>query len=347
MTGRGARLRQAFAAFARQAWPAALALALFSLLLLSVGRSPVATLSAILEGAFGTAEGVRETLTRTIPVLLCALATAVPARAGLNNIGGEGQLHAGAVGASAVALFATTLSGWLMLPSMIAAAALAGAALAGVAGLLRAYLGVSEVLSGLMLNYVGVLLVEHLVHGPWRDPSALGWAYSALFPESAVLPRFGDSNVHLGLLMALAGAVILAVLWRTTSWALATRVIGDNPIAARAVGISVPGYLVALLCLGGAFAALAGMGEVSVVQGRLRGGLSPGYGYTGFVVSWLAGHRFLALVPVAVVVAGLYSGADALQLTAGLPAATTDILMALVFLSFLLRAGGSRLDTRV
>jgi simple sugar transport system permease protein len=317
-------------------------LLVISLALASVGRNPFLTFAAIFEGAFGSAFSIQETLTRATPILLCALAAALPARAGLSNIGGEGQLHMGAVAATAVVLLAPALPGGVMIATILIAAAAAGAAFAALAGVLRAFLGVNEVLSGLMLNYIGILLVEYLVHGPWKDPSALGWPYSVSFPPAAVLPKLGQSNIHAGLVLGVAIALILALLWQSTKWGLAIRVLEDNPLAARFAGINVQAYFIILIALGGACAAIAGLGEVSVVQGRLRSGISPGYGYIGFMVSWLAGHQFLALIPISIIVGGLYSGADALQLTAGLPASTADIFLALAFLAFLLRARAVR-----
>ena len=205
-------------------------------------------------------------------------------------------------------------------------------------GLLRARLGVNEVLVGLMLNYVAIFFVEYLVHGPWKDPSALGWPYSVQFPASAVLPTWAASNVHVGLLIGIVFAVAAWLLLRTTVWGFALRVIEANPRTARYGGIDVAGYLVVMMLIGGAIAAIAGLGEVSVIQGRLRSGLSPGYGYTGFVVAWLAGNRLLAIIPISVLIGGLYAGADAIQLNAKLPSATGDIFMGLVFLAFLLSA---------
>jgi simple sugar transport system permease protein len=166
-----------------------IAVILFSVLLTLAGRNAPETLVAIFQGAFGSKSGIRETLTRCTPLMLCALAVAVPARAGLFNIGGEGQLQLGAIAATAVVLHAGSDSAMIMIPMMIVAACLAGAAWGLIPALLKALLNVNEVLVALMLNYVAILLVEYLVHGPWKDPSALGWPYSAVFPEAAILPQ--------------------------------------------------------------------------------------------------------------------------------------------------------------
>jgi ABC-type uncharacterized transport system permease subunit len=313
-----------------------IALVLLSLLLLAVGKDPVTTIAAIFRDGFGSKLGIGETLIRATPLLLCALAAAIPARAGLFNIGGEGQLHLGAVAATSVALYAPWIPAPLVIPAMILAAMVAGGLYGALPGVLRGRFQVNEVLVCLMLNYVGILFVEYLVHGPWKDPSALGWPYTASFPESAILPQWGDTSIHLGLALGILAAVLVFLFMATTIWGFSIKVLDANPATARYVKINVAKYIVILMAIGGACAALAGMGEVSVVQGRLRPGISPGYGYTGFIISWLSGHNPLVIIPVALLIGGIYSGADALQLTAGLPGATVDILMGLVFFTFLL-----------
>jgi general nucleoside transport system permease protein len=315
-------------------------LIVLSVLLWSVDRDVAPTLAALVRSGFGDQLGLTETLVRMTPLLLCALAVALPAKAGLFNIGAEGQLHAGATAAAGVALFGTFLPPLAVLPSMVASAVVAGALWGLIPGWLRGRWGVNEVLVGLMLNYVAILLVQHLVHGPWKDPGALGWPYTAHFPAAAKLPTLGASNVHFGLIVAIGGCLLAWVLLRSTTWGMSLRVIEAAPRAARHLEIPLVRHIAVALAFGAVFAALAGLGEVSVVQGRLRPGISAGYGYAGFLVAWLAGNHLLLLVPVSFVVAGLYAGSDALQLTSGLPSATADVFMGLVFVAVLwLRAG--------
>jgi len=314
-----------------------------AVLLRSVDREVLPTVAALFRNGFGDRLGLTETLVRMTPLLLCAIAAALPAKAGLFNIGGEGQLYAGAMAASGVALYAPFVPGVLVLPAMTLAAGLAGAGWGAIPGWLRGRWGVNEVLIGLMLNYVAIFLVQHLVHGPWKDPGALGWPYTARFGPSAVLPTVGATNLHLGLLVGIVGCVVLWALLRSTAWGFSLRVIESSPRAARYLELPLARHLTASLAVGAVFAALAGLGEVSVVQGRLRPGVSPGYGYAGFLIAWLAGNRFLWMLPVAFLVAGLYSGSDALQITAGLPSATVDVFMGLVFITALwLRARHGR-----
>lgn len=301
----------------------------------ALGANPFRTLLAMLRGAFGNSTGIIETLTRATPILLCALAVAIPARAGIFNIGGEGQLYWGAIGATFVALRFSDLPMPLAILAMFSAAALAGGLWACIPALLKAVWNVNEILVALMLNYVAFFVVEHLVHGPWRDPSAVGWPYSARFSDSMVLPTYGTTNLHLGLVFAVCIAILLSLVMRYTAVGFSMKVIEANSRVAKHVGIRIVRYVLISMALGGALAALAGVGEVSVIQGRLRPGISPGYGYAGFLVAWLSGHRFGLIIPASILIGGLYSGADELQLTAGLPAATADILMGMVFVGFL------------
>lgn len=318
---------------------------LMAILLYAVGKDPVSIFWAVVVSGFGSSLGLTETITRMTPIFLCALAVAIPAKAGLFNIGGEGQLHCGAIAATALVLYIPWLPHFMVIPSMILVAMVGGALWGMIPGILRARLQVNEILVSLMLNYVAIYIVEHLVHGSWKDPEASGWPYSAPFPEWAVLPTFDQSNIHLGLLLGFVAVGLAYLVLRYTTWGFSLRVIEANPRTAKYVNVHTARYIVILMAVGGAMAALAGLGEVSVIQQRLRPGLSPGYGYTGFLVAWLARNNPLAIVPVAFLVGGLYSGADALQLTAGLPSATVDIFVGLTFLTFLV--GESLWHTKV
>jgi simple sugar transport system permease protein len=306
-----------------------------ALLLLVVGKDPVSIFWAIVISGFGNPFGLTETITRMTPIFLCALAVAIPAKAGLFNIGGEGQLHCGALAATVLVLYMRWLPHVMVIPSMILVAMVGGALWGMIPGLLRAWFQVDEILVSLMLNYVAIYIVEHLVHGPWKDPAAFGWPYTAPFPEWAVLPTWGQSNIHLGILLGLVAVGLVYLVLRYTTWGFSVRLIEANTRTAQYINVHTARYIVILMVVGGAMAALAGLGEVSVIQKRLRPGISPGYGYTGFLVAWLARNNPLAIVPVAFLVGGLYSGADALQLTAGLPSATVDIFVGLTFLTFL------------
>ena len=309
----------------------ALAFVAVGFFLLLFHRNPITAYAEIFRGAFGSAYGLSEVVVRAIPLMLCAAATAIPARMGLVNVGPEGQLHAGAIAATWGVLALGTLPRGVLLPALVGLGLLGGAAAAFVPALLRWTAGVNETISTLLLNYVVVLFVEYLVRGPWKDPGSFNWPYTPEFPESARLHFYWGTRIHAGLWFALVAIALFAFALRRTRWGYEIRVIGDNPEAARRAGIPIGRYTLLTMCLGGALAGLAGMAEVCAVQSRLRPGISTGFGYTGFLVSWLALHRPAGIVLMAFLLGVLSVGGDMVQISLGLPYATVNILMALIF----------------
>ncbi len=309
----------------------ALAFVAVGLFLLLFGRNPIAAYGEIFKGAFGSAYGLSEVVVRAIPLMLCAAATAIPARMGLLNVGPEGQLHGGAIAATWGALTLGFLPRAVLLPGLVALGLLGGAAAALLPALLRWKASVNETISTLLLNYVIILLVEYLVRGPWKDPLSFNWPFTPEFPESARLHFYWGTRIHAGLWFALVAVVLFAVALQRTRWGYEIRVIGDNPEAAHRAGIPIGRYTLLTMGIGGALAGLAGMAEVCAVQSRLRPGISTGFGYTGFLVSWLALHQPGGIVVMALLLGVLSVGGDMVQLSLGLPYATVNILMALIF----------------
>jgi simple sugar transport system permease protein len=265
------------------------------------------------------------------PIMLCALGVAVAAWVGLMSIGAEGQLYIGAMGATWVALAMPNSPAWQILAFMGLAACCCGALWSGIPGLLRARFGVNETIVSLLLNYVAILLVQHLVHGLWQDPASYSWPQTPQFSAAAALPHWEGVRLHAGLLFGVTLALAFGLALARTRIGFVTRVIGANQRAARHALYPVARYIVVGMLISGAVAALAGFGQVSAIEGRLREGLSPGYGYTGFLVSWLARHNPFAIIVVAVAMGGLVSGGDSLQLTTRLPFATVNILQGCIF----------------
>jgi simple sugar transport system permease protein len=296
------------------------------------GVNPVAAYAEALRGPFGSGFGLGETVVKAIPLILTGLAVLLPARMKLWNIGAEGQLQLGAIGAAWVALWTPLGHSPVAVPAMLLGGMAAGAAWCLVPGALRAWLSVNETITTLLMNYVALLLVDHLIYGPWKDPASLGFPLSAPFPPSAHLPiLIPGTRVHLGLALALGAAFAVAVGLSRTRWGLEIRVIGDNPGAARYAGINLVRHTLVVMGIAGALAGLAGVGEASAISGRLQRGLSPGYGYTAIIVAWLAKLNPLAAVVVAFLMGGLYLGGDALQISFGLPIAIVNLLQGLIF----------------
>lgn len=318
----------------------AIALVGFGVVVALQGENPITAYQDIVDTTLRTKYGLSEVFVRMIPLLLCALAVAIPARVGLVNVGGEGQLYIGAWAASWIALTFTSLDRVLMLPLMFVFAAAGGAAWAAVPAILRARGWLNETISTLLLNYVGILFVQYFVFGPWKDPLSANFPQSRAFPGGAILPALGSYRIHIGLAFGLVAAAAMFAILRYTRWGYEIRAIGGNPEAAHRNGIHVSRYLVGMLLLGGAMAALAGLGEVSAIQGRLRPSVSPGYGFIGFLASWLGGHNPATIVMMTFILAVLTAGGDSLQINQGLPFASVNLLMALTLFSVLAFRGG-------
>jgi ABC-type uncharacterized transport system permease subunit len=320
----------------------ALGLAVFAAVLLVFGKNPIRAYADIFSSTLGSWYGFSETLVKVIPLILTAVAVAVPGRIWLINVGGEGQLHVGALAATWGALQWGHWPAWLLLPTMAVLGFLGGGLWGAIPGVLRARGWASETIATLLLNYVAILLVNFVVFGPWRDPEGVNYPQTAEFAAAAVLPTFGTSRVHLGIVFALVALAVFAFVVARTRWGLEMRAIGGNAEAARRVGIPIAAYVVVLMLAGGGLAGLAGMAEVSAIQGRLRPSLSPGYGYTGFLISWMAAGRAGGILVAALLLAVITAGGDILQMTQALPGSVVHILMAVVLFVVLGRRAAGR-----
>jgi len=331
------------AAALRHAAIGAAALAAFGLILLLAGKDPVRAYKDTFTYSVADWYGFSELLVRMTPLLLTAVAVALPSRLGLINVGGEGQLHMGAFFASAGAILFPGLPAWLLLPLVALLGFTGGALWAALPGLLRAARLVNETITTLLLNYISPLIISFFIFGPWRSRESSAYPQTSRFPEGALLPNFFNTRIHAGLLVALAGLLAYWVLMEKTRWGLEMRAIGGNGEAAQRLGLPVAGWIVAALALGGGLAGLAGMGEVMGIHGRLRQSLSPGFGFTGFLIAWLAGGRPLGILFMAFLFAIITAAGDTLQVTQGLPYAVINILLAMIlFIVLARRPGGAR-----
>jgi ABC-type uncharacterized transport system permease subunit len=310
-----------------------LALGLGALILVAGGYSPKESYRTMWDAAFANRDAVAETLVSATPLILTGLAVAVAARMLLWNIGAEGQLFMGAVFASYLAFHFADAPRVVLLSAMVVAGAVGGAVWALLPGVLRATLNVNEIITTLMLNFVAVLFVDYLVHGPWRDPESSGFPLSTPFTLNATLPHIGTTRLHAGFLVALAATVVVAVLLRGTRWGYEVRVIGESPSAARYAGIPLRRNIVLVLLLSGALAGIAGMGEVSGIVGRIQPDISSGYGYTGIIVATLARFTAPGVVIAAILFGALQVGSFALQTTEVPPSIVGILQGAILFIA--------------
>ncbi len=325
-----------------------LALIFCALLLLIFGADPLATYQAMWRGAFGTwaefmsgqSYALNETLLKAIPLMLAGLAVAIAFRMLFWNIGAEGQLVWGAIAATWVALFLPGMIGglpnWLLLPLMILAAFIAGAIWGVIPGVLKAYLRVNEIITTLMLNYVALLWMQYLYTGPWKDPAGFGFPGTAQFPRESWLIRIPPidlgsyslqlGRVHFGIVIALVAAAVIWLILSRTKWGLEIKVIGENPRAARYAGMDIARNVILVMMISGGLAGLAGFSQVAGVAHRLQNGIAVGDGFTAIIVAWLAKLNPWAVILVSVLLAGLTTGGDQLQISMGLPAAVSGVL---------------------
>ncbi len=318
-------------------------LAVSGLLVLWAGAPVGRTYVLLAQGAFGSVFALTETLTRAVPLILTGLAAAVSFRAHLYNIGAEGQLYAGALAAVAVGgLHGGTGMEWspyVLFPLMMLAAALAGALWLLGPALMKARLGVDEVVTTLLLNFVMLLLVSALLDGPMKDPMAMGWPQSVALQGDLELAKLvPQTRLHTGLLWALALAVLVWGLMARTVAGFRIRAVGANARAAAFAGVPVTRTVVLVALLSGGLAGLAGAIEVAGRTSYVTLDMSPGYGYSGIVIAMLAGLNPLGVVAAAIFVAGVLVGADSMSRAVGVPTYLADVIVATSLLAVLVAA---------
>ena len=306
-----------------------------------VGR----TYALIFEGGFGSRFAWSETLTRATPLILTGLSAAVAFRAHFYNIGAEGQLYGGALAAVAVGGLAGSPA--LLFPGMIAGAMVAGALLLIVPAILRARLGVDEVVTTLLLNFIVLLFVSMMLDGPMKDPTAMGWPQSVSLPDELLLSKLVErTRVHTGLLSAAGLAVALWALLKYTTFGFEVRAVGANARGAAFVGVPVTRTTILVAALSGALAGLAGAIEVAGRTSYVTLDMSPGYGYSGIVIAMLAGLNPLGVVAAAIFVAGVLVGSDSMSRGVAVPTYIAEVIVSISLLSMLVATAFARYRLR-
>lgn len=312
------------------------ALILAAIPMLFAGLSVFEAYGLMVKGAFGTPFAFTEMLTRATPLILTGLAAAVAFRARLWNIGAEGQLYAGALAAVAVGSGMISGPSYVLIPAVVLAGALAGGLVMLGPTLLKTRLGVDEVVTTLLLNFVILLFVQMMLEGPMQDPMGMGWPQSEPILDDAALPKLmARMRVHSGLIIALAASLGVYFLLKRTVWGFEIRAVGENASAAKHAGIPVTATFMRVGLLSGALAGLAGVGEVAGLKGYLTADLSPGFGYSGIVVAMLAGLSPIGVVFAALFIASIFVGADSMSRATGVSNYLADLIVALSLLSVL------------
>ena len=309
---------------------------LFSLFLLAIGKSPADFFDYVWRGGFGTAFSLQNTLQRSSPLILTALAVAIPARIGLIMIGAEGALVLGGFAAAAIAVpMVGVVPPIVTIPVMVAAAVIVGGIWVGIAGYLRYARGVNETISSLLLTYIGIAIMNFFVEGVMRDPTNPNKPSTKPIGEAYMVGNIPGTAVHWGFLVGVLLSIALYILMTRTTFGFAARVTGGNFRAALAQGLPVGRLIVSCAMIAGGCAGLAGFFEVAAIQGRANASLAAGYGFTGILVSFLARHNPLVIVPVAILFGGLVASGGLIQRRMGLPDATVLVLQGLIFIVLL------------
>lgn len=324
-----------------------LALILGGIVIAFAGGDPIRSYMHIARASFGNLGVFSDTIVKATPLILVGLACSVAFSMRLWNIGAEGQFFLGAFGASAVILIPILPADaptWLFILVTMIAGMLGGALWAFVPGFLKARLNVNEIITTLMMNYIALSLINFFIFAVWTEG---GFQMSPVFPRNSWLPRLTDFGsqvpefrgltTHLGLIFGLVMTVVVWLILHRSRWGYEIRLIGDNPRAARYAGINITRNTILVMMLSGALAGLAGMSEITGVVHRLQAAISPGYGFTGIIVAWLAKLNPFAVVVVSILFGALILAGREIQ-PSGIPKMIQGIiLVCLIASDFLLR----------
>lgn len=313
----------------------AAALLVFGMLVAFAGVNPVEVWLLLFKGAFGDWFSWQNTLQRAAPLMLTALCVTIPARAGLIIIGGEGALVLGGLACAVLPYLIPLPDNILGTILVCAAGAFAGGLWMALSGWLRQYRGINETISSLLLAYIAIGLFKHLVEGPLRDPNSLNKPSTYALSEGMRIGGILGSDVHWGLVLGVVACLALGLWLRWTPSGFAVRVVGGNPRTAQLVGLLASKLILLACALGGACAGLAGAVEVAAVHTNANAALIAAYGYAGILVSFIARHNPVAIIPVAILFGGFGAAGSLLQRRLGLPDASVLVLQGIAFVLIL------------
>lgn len=316
----------------------AFSLMLSGFLLFLGGTPPLKGITTLFYGAFGSRWALEDSILKAIPIFLCSLGVAVAFRLKIWNIGAEGQFALGAIGATWIALSFPEWPSYILIPAMICMAMLSGGLWGLIPAILRQKMRTNEIIVTLMMNYIGILLLQYLVYGVWKDPSSFGFPMTPAFSDNAIVGKIGSSSINWGLFHCIGLGVVMWGFFKYTRLGFELKASGDNVAAARYAGLPYDRLVVLVMVLSGAFAGWAGFLEASATVNRLQPSIMVGYGYTAIVVAWLARLNPLSIGIASILLAGLRVGVENLQLDLQVPAAFGGILEGLILLTVL--AGG-------
>lgn len=298
------------------------------LFVLLMGHSPIQVFQSMILGAFGTGIRIKDTLIIAVPLIITSIGIMIAFKMKFWNIGGEGQILAGALFASYFALNYGTLPKALLLPVMMLAGFVGGALVAMIPAVLKVKLDTNETIITLMLNYIIFHLVTYLQYGPWRDPNAKGFPRIANFPDNAILPKvFG---LHIGWIVMIILVVLITLLLRYSKIGYKIAVVGESKDTARYAGMNLNRIIISSIACSGGICGIIGMMEASGVNYTLSPSLTGGYGFLAIITTWLSGLNPIAIVPVSILFAGLTRGGNFIQTAFQIPQSAASVIQSII-----------------
>ena len=298
-------------------------------ILLIFGLNPLHIFKEIVLGSVGTELRIKQTIVKAVPLLITSLGIIVAFKMKFWNIGGEGQITMGALGASWVALnLSPDMPAPVMILLMMIAAAVCGGIWAFVPAIFKAKLGTNETIFTLMMNYVAIKFVTYLQYGPWMDPAANGFPKIAMFPDNAVLPSIGGINI--GWILAIIATVFIYFFMNHTKLGYEISVVGESIETARYAGMNISKVIIVAMVVSGGLCGITGMIQVSAIEKTLVYGIANNYGFTAIITAWLSKLNAGYALAVCVVFAMLIQGGEYIQIALGVPSAVSDIVQGLV-----------------
>lgn len=303
-------------------------LCISGLFVLLMGHSPIKVFQSMIAGAFGSQIRFKDTMIIAVPLIITSIGIMIAFKMKFWNIGGEGQILAGALFASYFALNFGTLPKPVLLLVMALAGFVGGAIVAAIPAILKVKLNTNETIITLMLNYIMLHLVTYLQYGPWRDPNAKGFPRVANFPDQAILPKvFG---LHIGWIIMIALVIVISVLLRYSKIGYKIAVVGESKETARYAGINLNRIIISSVAVSGGICGFVGMMEASGVNYTLTPSLTGGYGFMAIITTWLSGLNPAIIIPVSILFAGLTKGGNFIQTAFQIPQSAASVIQSII-----------------
>jgi general nucleoside transport system permease protein len=309
-----------------------LSLVVAAFVMLIAGYEPIKAFGAMFNGAFGSANAVANTLSKSIPLIFTGFAFAVASKGGVFNIGGEGQLYIGALASTVTALAMNGLPRIIVLPAAILAGMLAGGALGGVIGFIKAKIHINEVIVAIMINYIISLFTSYIINGPMKAANSMtaqSEAIANVYLFAKIVPK---SQLTTALFLGIGFAVLIYFIFRSTRVGFNIRAVGENPKAALSSGINVSAITIGVMVFSGMLAGLAGVTEVLGKYGRFIDGFSPGFGFTGIAVAVLGANNPFGILLTSVLFGALEAGSMKMSYVANVSTNMVMVIQGLVIL---------------